>query len=96
MLLDTHTLLWAVDNVGKLSPVATRELCDPNNQHFVSAATIWEIAIKLSVRKLTISLPFLDWVSKAFADLSVTPEHVERIIGLQFHPRDPFDRLIIA
>ena len=60
LLLDTHTLLWAVDNVGNLSPRAVTELTDPANVHFISAATVWEVAIKLSVRKLTISLPFLD------------------------------------
>ena len=101
LLLDTHTLLWAGDDVGKLSPAGTKELHDPSNEHFVRAATIWEIAIKLSVRKLTISLPFLEWIAKALADLpatilSITPEHADQTIALPFHHRDPFDRLLVA
>jgi len=58
VLLDTHTLIWAVDNVGKLSPTAVGELTNPANELIVSATTVWEIAIKLSIRKLSISLPF--------------------------------------
>lgn len=101
ILLDTHTLIWAVDEVRKLSPTATAELTNPANELIVSAATVWEIAIKVSVRKLSISLPFPDWMTKAFADLPATllpisVEHSDKIISLPFHHRDPFDRLLVA
>lgn len=101
VLLDTHTLIWAVDDVGKLSPTALTTLNDPANEHFVSAATVWEIAIKVGVRKLTLSLPFRDWVSRALTDLpanllAITPDHADGTIPLPFHHRDPFDHLIVV
>jgi PIN domain nuclease of toxin-antitoxin system len=101
ILLDTHTLIWAVDDVGKLSPAATAELTNASNVLLVSAATIWEIAIKLAVRKLSISLPFLNWINKALTDLpatllAISQEHADRTISLPFHHRDPFDRMLVA
>ncbi len=69
VLLDSHTLIWAVDNPGKLGPTATTTLQDPRNELVVSAATVWEISIKVGVRKLTLSGPFRTWMNQAFADL---------------------------
>jgi PIN domain nuclease of toxin-antitoxin system len=101
LLLDTHVLIWAVDDTSKLSPAADAELRNPVNELVVSAATPWEIAIKLSVSKLTLSLPFRDWMTKALTDLpaALLPIHVEHCdaqIALPGHHRDPFDRLLIA
>lgn len=101
MLLDTHTLLWSADNPGKLSPAAAAAINDPANELLVSAATVWEIAIKVSLGKLILSIPYRKWCETAVADLHltllpITVEYAERLSVLPFHHTDPFDRLIIA
>ncbi len=101
VLLDTHTLIWAVDDVSKLSPKATAELINPANELLVSAVSAWEIAIKVSIGKMTLSLPFRDWITKAVADLpatllGITIDHSNEIISLPQHHGDPFDRLLVA
>jgi PIN domain nuclease of toxin-antitoxin system len=101
LILDAHTLIWAVDDPARLSPVAAAALQDPANELLLSAGTIWEIAIKVGLGKLTLSLPYRDWMNKAIADLglSVLPITVEYGNGqaaLPWHHRYPFDRLLIA
>ena len=66
-----------------------------------SAATIWEIAIKVGLKKLALSLPYRQWMDKAMADLGltvlpITVEYADRQSGLPGHHRDPFDRMLIA
>lgn len=101
LLLDTHTLIWAMDDSTKLSGAATIALQDPANDLLLSAATVWELAIKIGLGKLTLSLPYRQWVQKAFADLQltllpVTVEYAERQLSLPKHHKDPFDRFLIA
>lgn len=101
VLLDTHVLLWAVDNPRLLGPQATIALQDLGNELHISAATIWELSIKVGLSKLQLSLAFRDWMNKAVGDLSATilPSTVEYAniqASLPFHHRDPFDRLMIA
>lgn len=101
LLIDTHTLIWALDDPTRLSGPATTALQDPANELLLSAATLWELAIKIGQRKLTLSLPYRPWMDKAIADLEltilpVTVEYAERQAGLPTHHKDPFDRLIVA
>ena len=101
LLIDTHTLIWAMDDPTKLTAAATAALSDPANDLLLSAATIWELAIKIGQGKLTLSLPFRQWMEKAVVDLElmilpVTVEYAEMQINLPKHHKDPFDRLIIA
>jgi PIN domain nuclease of toxin-antitoxin system len=101
LLIDTHTLIWAVDDPSKLSGPATTALQDPANELLLSAATVWELAIKIGQKKLTLSLPYRQWMDRAIADLEltllpVTVEYAEKQAGLPSHHKDPFDRLIIA
>lgn len=101
LLLDTHALIWAMDEPIRLSGPATIALQDPANDLLLSAATVWELAIKIGTGKLTFSLPYRQWIDKAIADLQlailpVTVEYAERLIALANHHKDPFDRLIIA
>jgi PIN domain nuclease of toxin-antitoxin system len=101
LLLDTHTLIWALDDPSKLSAPATKALQDPANDLLVSAATVWELAIKTGQKKLILSLPHRQWMDKAIADLDlsilpVTVAYAERQASLPTHHKDPFDRLIIA
>lgn len=101
LLIDTHTLIWAMDDPTKLSGLATTALQDPSNDLLLSAATVWELAIKIGQGKLTLSLPYRQWMDKAIADLeltilSVTVEYAERQASLPTHHKDPFDRLILS
>jgi PIN domain nuclease of toxin-antitoxin system len=101
LLLDSHTLLWAVDNPAKLGRQAASNLEDPDNSLLVSAGTIWEIAIKVGLGKLKISRPFRPWMTQAIADLGltvlpITVEAADAQIALPNHHRDPFDRLLVA
>ena len=100
-LLDAHTLLWSQDDTGKLSAAARAALTDPAPERFLSVATVWEIGIKVALGKLHLSKPFRVWVQTAITDLVLTElpialAHIERQMGLPFHHRDPFDRLLAA
>ena len=101
LLIDTHTLIWAVDDPTKLSLAATTTLQNPGNDLLLSAATVWELAIKISQGKLILKLPYRQWMDKAIADLKldllpITVEYAERLGSLPTHHKDPFDRLMIA
>ena len=101
LLLDTHTLIWYYHTDPKMSVLARQLIQDPASTVFVSAASHWEIAIKLSTGKLTIGEPFPDFVQHAIHDngftiLPIEPRHTAEIIALPFHHRDPFDRIIVA
>ena len=101
LLLDTHALIWSVDDPARLSAVAMTALQDPANDRLLSAATIWELAIKVGQRKIVLSLPYRLWMETAIADLKlqilpVTVEYAERQASLPPHHKDPFDRLLIA
>jgi PIN domain nuclease of toxin-antitoxin system len=101
LLLDSHTLLWAVDDPTRLGAMAAAALQDPANDLTVSAATVWELAIKVGLGKLTLSQPYLSWMNRALADLGasilpITVESADAMSALPSHHRDPFDRLLIA
>ncbi|MBA4064102.1 MAG: PIN domain nuclease [Isosphaera sp.] len=101
LLLDTHTLLWAADDPAKLSTAASAAIREPANNRLLSAATVWELAIKFGLGKLILSLPYRQWMERAIADLKldiipVTVEYADRQAGLPDHHKDPFDRLLIA
>ena len=101
LLLDTHTLLWAVDDPPQLGSRAVTELQDPANELWLSAGSIWELAIKVGTKKLELSLPYRQWILQAVSDLGlillpISVEHANVQSELFFHHRDPFDRLLVA
>lgn len=101
LLLDTHTLVWSVNEPTKLSKAANMAVSDPGNERLVSAATIWELAIKFGLGKITLLPSYRPWIEQALSALGlgvlpVTVEYAERQIALPPHHRDPFDRLMIA
>lgn len=101
VLLDTHTLIWAVDDPSRLSSPATATLQDPANELLVSAATIWEIAIKVGLGKLTLSQSYGAWTRQALTDLGavllpITIECGDVLVALPLHHRDPFDRFLVV
>jgi PIN domain nuclease of toxin-antitoxin system len=72
LLLDTHAIIWAVDQPDRLGSRARPALEDAANELLISAATIWEIAIKTGLGKLTLSVPYRQWMDRAIADLGST------------------------
>jgi PIN domain nuclease of toxin-antitoxin system len=100
-LIDTHTFLWFVTDDSKLSKYALELIEDETNEAILSVATLWEIAIKFSIGKLTLSKPFQDFVDEQiqineFRLLNIEPPHINIVSSLPLHHRDPFDRMIIA
>ncbi|MEO8173454.1 MAG: type II toxin-antitoxin system VapC family toxin [Sediminibacterium sp.] len=99
-LLDTHTLLWFLEGNDQL-PVSTRKkIIDSNNSCFISIASLWKIAIKMSLDKLSLHFPFSSLANylddNEFEILPIDFNHLEQVVSLEFHHRDPFDRIIIA
>lgn len=99
-LLDTHTLIWFIDGSSLLSEKAKKEIEDDNAFNFVSIASLWEIAIKVSLGKIELKTSFNQinnkLIENGFEILPVTFEDTLVISSLPFHHRDPSDRIIIA
>lgn len=95
-LLDTHIFLWVRDEFTRLSTKEQEILGDPAQQVFVSAASIWEIAIKHQLKKLNVTYPEQLITDSAFPFLAIEPEDGWFTATLPFHHHDPFDRLIVA
>lgn len=97
LLLDTHILLWWLDNNEKLPEKYLKVISNSNNICFISSATIWEISIKSALGKLEIPDNFTDILQdEGFSELPVSWKHAAMVRQLPFHHKDPFDRLIIA
>ncbi len=100
-LLDTHTVLWFWWNDPQLSATATALICDPANRKFVSMASPWEVAIKVSRKKLDIGGEYTGFfdhnmIRSYFEWLQIATKHLEKVAILPFHHNDPFDRLLVA
>ena len=101
LLLDTHALLWFMGNDSQLSAAARKNIENPAHEKFVSAASLWEIALKLSLEKLKLPLPFGEVFPRqlevnGFELLPISCPQLNKLAALPFHHRDPFDRLLIA
>jgi PIN domain nuclease of toxin-antitoxin system len=96
-LVDTQALLWWLGDAPALSGPARAAIADPANEPLVSAASMWEMAIKRSLGKLTVPEELPDEVVDAgFGWLPVTAEHAWAARELPLHHRDPFDRLLVT
>jgi PIN domain nuclease of toxin-antitoxin system len=101
LLLDTHALLWWLGEPERLRPEAREAIAAPRALVYVSAASAWEIAIKLGLGKLVVPPDVRTWLPDAlaatrFTPLPVTIEHALGVEQLPSHHADPFDRLLIA
>ncbi len=101
LLLDTCALLWFLSNDSKLSAAARAAIEETANVRWVSPGSLFEIAIKVRLGKLTLAAPFAAiFPAKLSAtDIHLLPletQHIEPLTTLPFHHRDPFDRLIAA
>lgn len=97
LLLDTHVLLWWLNDGPDLSDAERRAIAEPGNLIIISAAVIWEIRIKQALGKLEIPSSFYRIIKdQGFELLSITADHAYAAGDLPLHHRDPFDRMLIA
>lgn len=100
-LADTHTLLWIVTDDNKLSSKVKKLFLDEQNEIFISVASLWEIAIKVSLKRLELGQSLNDFylnhiIGNKIRLLDIKVEHLSALETLKLHHRDPFDRLIIC
>src|SRR6202049_3176309 len=100
VLLDTPALFWWFSDAAKLSKRAGSILADSKNTILVSAATAWELAIKVNLGKID-ALSLVTELGRhadeeGFIELPINIEHATRAGLLPLHHRDPFDRLLVA
>lgn len=100
ILIDTHILIWFLEGNNSLSKSRRQIIADSANDVFVSIASLWEMAVKISIGKLTLAQPLADVIKQINIEnievSAILPEHVLQVSTLSFHHRDPFDRIIIA
>jgi PIN domain nuclease of toxin-antitoxin system len=104
LLLDTHIALWAVADDPSLSEIARELILAPSNQVWVSAVSIWEIAIKYKLKRKNpaTDMPIsgrqaIDFFRASnFRFLNIEPEHAVAVEALPDYHQDPFDRLLVA
>jgi PIN domain nuclease of toxin-antitoxin system len=97
LLADTHAALWLLAEDERLSASADQMLTDPSNEVLLSAAVVWEVAIKRSLDKLDVPDGFAGLLLEAGAvPLAISIDHARAVRSLPWHHRDPFDRLLVA
>lgn len=101
ILLDTQAFLWFITDDPKLSAFARSLIENSDNERLLSIASLWEIAIKMSLGKLEMGRPFEELIPHQLElnDINVLVievAHLKKVAVMPFHHRDPFDRLIIA
>ena len=100
-LLDTHAFLWLATDDKRLSRAARALVLDPAIELFLSAGSVWEMAIKKSLGRIELAVPLSRLVEEQLQHLrtsllEIRCEHALLVETLPFHHRDPFDRLLVA
>lgn len=101
VLLDTHVLLWWLHDATRLRPATRALFAEPANELLWSAASTWELAIKVQLGKLRLDQPVHTFVMGVMATQSLTAlpvhhAHAARIAELPALHHDPFDRVLVA
>jgi PIN domain nuclease of toxin-antitoxin system len=101
LLLDTHAFLWFIANGPRLSSQAQTLIQNTGNRRLLSIAGLWEMAIKVSLGKLTLAQPFDQFIPRQLQlnqieVLAIELPHLAAVVAMPFHHRDPFDRLMAA
>jgi PIN domain nuclease of toxin-antitoxin system len=97
LLVDSHILLWHLADDAQLRSELLAELERPSNDLYVSAATVWEVEIKLAAGRLDVDGDLWDAAaSTGYAGLAVTADHAVVAARLPRHHADPFDRMLVA
>ena len=100
LLLDTHAFLWWIRDDDSLGTKARKSIANERNECFLSMASCWEMAIKVSLGKLELPGTVERFVPhhmmvNGFSELQIDVRHAAGVARLPFHHRDPFDRLMI-
>ena len=99
-LLDTHAIIWYVEDSPDLPNTIANLIDDAENDIYISSVSLWEIAIKVSLGKLDLTLPLDEFFAsirqRDFTFLQIEDAYMIMLAGLPFHHRDPFDRLIVS
>ncbi len=101
LLLDTHALIWFLEDDPRLSTPARTAIESKDNENHVSLVTGWEMAIKVSLGKLRLPIAYEELFPGRLASLGfniqqIEARHFHELLRLPFHHRDPFDRLLVA
>lgn len=98
LLLDTHTLLWWINDDPRLCEPAITAIEDPHNAVWVSIVSLWEIAVKIRSGKMAVDIKDVEReiATIGFKMLAITAQHLDVLSGLPIRHRDPFDHLLIA
>ena len=98
LLLDTHVLVWSLNDSIRLGPMARSLIADRANDVLVSVASLWELAVKSQIGKLKADIQAIsNAISRnGVALLSVDVAHLVALTSLPRHHKDPFDHLLIA
>ena len=97
LLLDTHAFLWWVEDSPRLPKRFRAAIAEPTNDVFVSAVTVWEIAIKRRSGRIVFSGRIAEEIRRqGFQPLSIALGHAEAVEDLPVFHRDPFDRMLVA
>lgn len=101
LLLDTHILIWSGAETSRLSKRVTSELCNPENELWLSPVSIWEIVLLIEKKRLTLIADPEEWLQDRLAALPLRQAAMTHEVALQaakisFPHRDPGDRLLAA
>lgn len=98
VLLDTNALLWWLTDSPRLHKTARALITDPAQEILVSVVSLWEIVIKVRTGKLQVDLSEIETVidSEGFRRLAIGADHLQALVALPSHHRDPFDHLLMA
>ena len=100
LLADTQAFLWFMAGDRRLSTAARRALEDDENEWWLSAASVWELSIKSSLKRVALPAPAAEYIAEkvraGLRVMSVEWAHAAAVERLPFHHRDPFDRLLVA
>lgn len=100
LLLDTHILLWALEDNPRLSTRARALLADASHERWISAVSFWEIAIKVRLGKITLGRPLDDIEQHALTEgcraLAITISHAYAVEHVECVSTDPFDKMLLA
>jgi len=99
-LLDSHAIIWYFEDYSALSALAGKIIESSENRIFISVASLWEIAIKISISKLVLKRGFEQLLADVrngdYEILQIEDAHLRKLASLPFIHKDPFDRLIVS
>jgi len=101
LLLDTHAFIWLWEDVAKIPPRVLSECENPDNQLYLSIASVWEMQIKVAAGKLSFQQPLAEIVEQqknenGISILPVSLDHIWQLATLPAYHNDPFDRMLFA